>query len=105
MISFQEIIYTQVCNYILQYLISVLCGFQQGHGTQHALSQLLEAWQRELDESGYTGTFLMNLSKAYDCLPHDLIIVKFEAYGFDNISLKLFHRYFSNQNQGSALSE
>ena len=47
----------------------------------------------------------MNLSKAYDCLPHDLIIVKFEAYGFDNISLKLFHRYFSNQNQGSALSE
>ena len=62
-----------------------------------------------LDESGYTGTVLMDLSKAYDCLPHDLIIAKFEAYGFDNISLKLFHSYFSNRKQkvkiGSAISE
>ena len=51
----------------------------------------------------------MDLSKAYDCLPHDLIIAKFEAYGFDNISLKLFHSYFSNRKQkvkiGSAISE
>ena len=30
----------------------------------------------------------------YDCLTHDLIIVKFEAYGFDNIRLKLFHSDF-----------
>ena len=99
MISFEKIIYTQVCNYILQYLIPLLCGFQQGHDTQHALFQLLKAWRRELDESGYTGTVLMDLSKAHDCLPHDLITVKFEAYGFDNSSLKLFHRYFSNRKQ------
>ena len=40
---------------------------------------------------------------------HDLIIAKFETYGFDNISLKLFHSYFSNRKQrvkiGSAISE
>ena len=41
----------------------------------------------------------MDLSKAYVCLPHDLIIVKLEAYGFDSISLKLFHNYFSEWNQ------
>ena len=41
----------------------------------------------------------MDLSKAYDCLPNDVIIVKFEAYGFDNISLKLFHSYHSNRKQ------
>ena len=99
MISFEKIIYTQVCNYILQYLIPLLCGFQQGHDTQHALFQLLKAWRREHDESGYTGTVLMDLSKAHDCLPHDLITVKFEAYGFDNSSLRLFHRYFSNRKQ------
>ena len=38
----------------------------------------------------------MGLSKAYNCLPNDAIIAKFEAYGFDDISLKLFHSYFSN---------
>ena len=51
----------------------------------------------------------MDLSKAYDCIPHDLIIAKFEAYGFDNICLKLFYNYFSNRNQrvkiGSAIKE
>ena len=51
----------------------------------------------------------MDLWKAYDCLPHDLIIAKFEAYGFDNIGLKLFHSYFSNSKQRvkirSAISE
>ena len=41
----------------------------------------------------------MDFSKAYDWLPHDLIIAKPEAYGFDNISLKLFHSYFWNWKQ------
>ena len=42
----------------------------------------------------------MDLSKAYNCLPYNLIIPKFQAYDFDNISLKLFHSYFSNRKQG-----
>ena len=50
----------------------------------------------------------MDLSKPYDCLPNDVIIAKFEAYDFDNISLKLFHSYFLNRKQrvkiGSAIS-
>ena len=41
----------------------------------------------------------MDLSKAYDYLPHDLIIAKFEAYGFDNVNLKLLHSYFLNRKQ------
>ena len=51
----------------------------------------------------------MDLSKAYDFLHHDLSISKFEAYGFDNISLKLFCSYFWNRKQrvkiGLAINE
>ena len=51
----------------------------------------------------------MDLSKTYDCLPKHLIITKLEAYGFDSISFKLFHSYFSNWRQtvkiGSAINE
>ena len=101
--------YSQVYSYIQQYLNPLLCRLQQGHGTQHAYFRLLQVWQKDLDESGYNGTVLMDLLKAYDCLPHDLIIAKFEAYGRHNISLKLFHSYFSNRKQivniGSAISE
>ena len=71
--------------------------------------QLLQAWQKEPDESSYTGTVLIALLKAYYWLPHELITAKCEAYGFDNISLKLFQSSFLNRKQrvkiGSAISE
>ena len=106
---FENILHSQVYSYIQQYLNPLLYWFRQGHGTQHALFRLLQVWQKELDDSGYTGTVLMDSSKTYDCLPHGLIIAKFETYGFDNISWKLFHSYFSNRKQsvqiGSAISE
>ena len=51
----------------------------------------------------------MDLSKAYDCLPHDLLIAKLEAYGFDNGSLNLLLDYLSFKKQstkvGSAYSK
>ena len=50
----------------------------------------------------------MDLSKAYDCLPHDLIIAKLEAYGFDTKSLRFIFNYLSCRKQrtkmGSACS-
>ena len=42
----------------------------------------------------------MDLSKAYDCIPHDLLIAKLEAYGFGHHSLLLIHNYLSNRLQG-----
>ena len=41
----------------------------------------------------------MDLSKAYDCLPHDLLLAKMEAYGFSADSLKLVHSYLVRRNQ------
>ena len=42
----------------------------------------------------------MDLSKAYDCLPHDLIIAKFEAYGLSKNSLTLLLDYLEGRKQG-----
>ena len=52
---------------------------------------------------------LMDLSKAYDCLPHDLLIAKHVAYGFGPNSLALISKYLSQRKQrvkvGSTFSE
>ena len=90
-------------------LSSLLCGFRDGYSTQHALFRLIEACRSTLDKKGYVGMVLMDLSKAYDCLPHDLLMAKLAAYGLGLESLKLFSSYLSNRKQrvkyGNSFSE
>ena len=81
--------YIQFYDYMDNFLNQLLCGFRKAHSTQHALFRLIQSWQKELDESGFVGTILMDLSKAYDCLPHDLMVAKLEAYGISKESLQL----------------
>ena len=73
-----------------------MCGFRKAHSTQHALFKLLTSWQNSLDRGGFVGSTLMNLSKAYDCLPYDLLLAKLQAYGFSKESIRLFLSYLTN---------
>ena len=80
--------YIQLYDYMEKFLSQLLCGFRKAHSTQHALFRLIQSWQKELDESGFVGTILMDPSKAHDCLPNDLTVAKLEAYGIskDNVA-------------------
>ena len=106
---FEKIMYDHLYEYIEHFLNQLLCGFRKAHSTQHALFRLLQKWQKELDSGGFIGTILMDVSKAYDCLPHDLLIAKLEAYGLDNDSPNLLLDYLSFRKQrtkvGSAYSK
>ena len=77
---FEKVIYDQLSQYLDKYLNSLSCGFRKAHSSQHALFKLLQAWQEELDKFGFVGTILMDLSKAYDILPYDLLAAKCEMY-------------------------
>ena len=43
-----------------------------------------QRWKNVLDKKGYGGAVLMDLSKTFDTLSHDLLIAKLHAYGFIN---------------------
>ena len=52
-----------------------------------------------LDDNKVVGAILMDLSKAFDCLPHDFLLAKLEAYGLDDNALKLILSYLSGRKQ------
>ena len=54
---------------------------------------MIEKWRESLDQGSAYGALLTDLSKSFDCLPHELIIAKLYAYGVDMPSLKLINSY------------
>ena len=60
---------------------------------------MIEKWRKSLDEGGALGGLLTDLSKAFDCLTHELLIAKLHAYGVDIPSLKLLHSYLTKRKQ------
>ena len=60
---------------------------------------LIEKCRKVLDKRGFAGLLLTYLSRAFDCIDHDLLIGKLHAYGFNIKSLELFHRYLYDRIQ------
>ena len=59
----------------------------------------LKNGEKILDAGGAFGAVLTDLSKALDCLPHELLIAKLHAYEVDIPSLKLLHSYSTKRKQ------
>ena len=76
-----------------------MCGYRKGFSAQHALIALIEKWKECLDNGGYAGAMLMDLSKAFDTIDHKLLIAKLHAYGLDRGSLLLIKDYLSGRAQ------
>ena len=66
-------------------------------GTQHVPIRLLEEWREQFDHNKIVGTVLLDLPKAFGCIPHNVLIVKLNAYGFEKNTLTLLFSYLKNR--------
>ena len=80
-----------------KYLSPFISAYRQNYSTQHVLIRLLEEWKEDLDNNFVVRGVLMDLSKALDCIPHDLLIAKLKAYGFDNYLVYYLYSYLNNR--------
>ena len=72
-------------NEFLSYFIS---AYRKWYSVNHVLIRLIENWKTSLDKNLTTGAVLMDLSKAFACIPHDLLIAKIHDYrlSFDRVT-------------------
>ena len=89
----------QMYIYFHQFLFKYQCSFRQGYNTQHCLLMMIEKWKEALDKGSLGGVLLADLSKALDCIKHNLLIAKFTVYGFYSNLLSFVFNYLNERKQ------
>ncbi len=101
---FERIMQKQINIYVEKYLSPYLCGFRKGYNTQYALLSMIEKWKIYLDRKGHAGAVLMDLSKAFDTINHELLIAKLGAYGFGKNAKKVLLDYLTDRWQRTKIN-
>ena len=78
---FERMMQKQITDYIRKFLSPFLCRYRKGFSSQYALLSLIEKWRLYLDKQGFAGALLIDLSKAFDAINHELLIAKLHAHG------------------------
>ena len=60
---------------------------------------MIEKYKKTIKRGDKFGALLTDLSKAFDCINHPLLIAKIGSYGVSSISIKLIFSYLSNRTQ------
>ena len=87
------ILYKQLTTFFENILSKYQCRFRKGHGTQHNNGRRLQIIKEHF------GALLTDLSKAFDCLIHEILIAKLHAYDLSLSSLELVYDYLLNRKQ------
>ena len=82
-----------MANFMDKYFSEFQCGFRKGYSTQQCLIALIEKWKSAVNSGKSFGALLTDLSKAFGCLPHELRLVKLNAYGLSLSALRFICSY------------
>ena len=96
---FERLMHKQLSEFTERFFSPLLGGFRQGYNTQHVLLNFLQYCKNSIDNKGLAGAVFMDLSKAFDCVNHGLLIAKLSAYGLNMDALQLIRSYLSNRQQ------
>ena len=96
---YERYILEDMLTFVNKILSDNISAYRKGYSCQHVLMNLTDEWRRHLDKNHVVGAVLMDLSKAFDCLPHELLIAKLAAYGVSRQSLKFFYSYLKDRKQ------
>ena len=102
---FERVIHLQLSKHFEAIFRDFMFAYRKHHGCPTALLTLTEQWKEELDKRNVIGAVATDLSKAFDCLPHKLILEKLEFYCLDEQAILLLRSYLSSRYQRAKLGD
>ena len=94
---YEKLLYNQLYSYFDNILSPNQCGFRKGHSAQQCLLVMIEKFKESIDKGHQFGALLTDLSKAFDCIDHKLLIAKLYSYGISLSSINLLSSYLNNR--------
>ena len=94
---FENSLEIQLVKYFDKIFNPFLAAFRSRFGCQSTLLRVIEDWKKAIDKNEYLAAILMDLSKGFDCLPHDLLLMKLKAYGLSQSALEMQSSYITNR--------
>ena len=96
---FENVFNSQMFSHFDMLFSKFLSGFRRKYSCQTTLIRMIEEWKGAIDNHQIVGTVAIDWSKAFDSLPHGLLLAKLSAYRLDINSCKLMASYLYNRHQ------
>nr|CAH7729450.1 unnamed protein product [Callosobruchus chinensis] len=97
----EKIVRNQMCVFLSDNGLLPQCqsGFRQGYSTVTALAQVTDDIIKQCDEGNSTALVLLDFSKAFDTIDHELLVAKLFHYGLSESCLQFFQSYLMDREQ------
>ena len=96
---YEKVIKNQLASYLDKYFSPFTSAYGKSYSTEQVLIRLLEQWSEKIDMNFIVGAVLVDLSKTFHCILHDLIIAKLATYEFERETLRLIYSYLKGRRQ------
>ena len=99
---FEKLVHRQLCDYLQEHRVlhSAQSGFRPQHTTQDVLIDMIDSWRLGLDKNKLVGSVMLDLSKAFDLVPHSkFLLKKLDKYGVSGKELEWFREYLHGRRQ------
>lgn len=104
---FEKFIHLQLSHYF-EYnnlFYSSQYGFRKNHNTEHATIELIDNIIKVLQKNCVPINIYLDMSKAFDTIDHNILLMKLQHYGIKDMALELFRSYITNRTQYVALKD
>ena len=95
----EKIMYQRVYSFLQNtgQIYSNQYGFRANHSCEHAVGQAVSSIVKGLENRHYVACVLLDLSKAFDTIDHNILLKKLELYGIRGNALNWFESYLANR--------